>query len=1456
MKDISLGVRVDVDIESRSSGSVEKEIERMENSVKRYGDTIIHLQEKLRVLKRLSTSVFRDMKNVGSSDLKALENYADTFAEEINRALNTINNDESLLGTSRDKTVNDIEKIIEANDRLQQRIAELRETSENTGGIVSGSTVTDEANLNRYIGARKQAWNTIGSYAMSISNKSWNAFKRSGKIAVNSVVKTLNLIGTGFSTIWQRFIVGGKKSTSIVAGYLRQMISVFSIYKLFDIGKQAIDFSSDMIEVRNVIHGAFGNAKNDILEFTNSAVSAFGLTELQANKMIGTFGGMLKASNISGEANIIMSKNLTALAGDVASFYNMNVDEVLKKLQSGMSGQVQALRSFGINANVANMQAYALANGINKSWKELNLATQQTLRYNYILEHLALAQGDFSRTADSWANKVHYMSLAWKQFLSVMGGFAIKALYPVVLVLNQILNVALKASQLLAEVFHVTPVDLEDMFGVGGNLEGIEYGQDDNIDTTGIDDYTDSVNDAVNATDDYSKSTEDAGDNLQSFDRLNNITTDSIKDSNKAKEEGTKLNNDDVNKMLGGSLIDPLSYFEKIKGPGEYVNEWLEDWIKTLTDKKWYKAGNDLAKLITKGLKKVDDALSNEDTLISANKFGTGLGEFINGILYETEMFSLAGKTLADGVNLFTTWFNALFDEISFTQAGRDFNAFIRGFVDNINADDLGKALGQKFKAIVNFTAGLLEDKETFEVMSDKFSSGLLSFVNTIELDEAIPVFSDLAMTLIKTLGDTFSSEAFDVLGEDITNGIDTAIDNIKPEELSNSIGGIVDGILDILDGMLDADWEEAGKKFGDTVDGLVDNGTLGRLINTFFKILDSFYKFAKSAITNIDWLDILNVVLDEIGKAWGEGTFGEKFLTILFGALGLAGVTGKIVGGVIKIKLLVEALSALHAVSTGATVAAGASTVAGSAGAAASGGILSSILSALGPLAGILATIITIHGIVSSISKWTEDISNSNVSMSNLMLTMQGRTETSEIAYDRLKNNEVVFSAATNFKELKGDLQDIVDTYLESENLLRDAMQENQVTKKDNIKDLTSFTDELKSAYEKIGYSDSEFISKLEEKTKKLEDLTKHKSLAELYNEQAIALKTYGEKSSQYENLSKRIEEITNVRNELYNMLQEGASEAFGLLGGTTLFNESDIEALNQKMYQQGKDISLNLSKGISEDDSIKLALTSNIEGLSDEELNESIKTIGTNISSYISQGYSENLAIAQATNDELAKLGVDTSEYTLSQGQLLGDGVYEGYNSALDLQKATREALLEAENNSIGVAESAGDAHGKAYANSFNTAAGSALKGIFNVGAGIASKYGGGGSTYSGAPTGYTYNAQSYDIATASAKSALGEYHDYAMRANTFSDYTYGTRSTYIPRYYDRTESYVSSTRRNVSSYNEEKLLDKLSAVANVARYNRSTNDTLYAEISIGNKQIDDYIVDVVRRNKYRLA
>lgn len=182
-------------------------------------------------------------------------------------------------------------------------------------------------------------------------------------------------------------------------------ISAAGIAKaLLDIGKAAVDAASDLAEVQNVVDVTFGDNAAQIESWAKKAGAQFGLTETKAKQFTSTLGAMMKSAGLSGNEIVSMSTDLAGLAADMASFYNLDFETAFQKIRSGISGETEPLKQLGVNMSVANLEAYALSKGLGKTFNEMSQGEQTMLRYQYLMQATADAQGDFARTSDGFAN--------------------------------------------------------------------------------------------------------------------------------------------------------------------------------------------------------------------------------------------------------------------------------------------------------------------------------------------------------------------------------------------------------------------------------------------------------------------------------------------------------------------------------------------------------------------------------------------------------------------------------------------------------------------------------------------------------------------------------------------------------------------------------------------------------------------------------------------------------------------------------------------------------------------------------------------------------------------------------------------------------------------------------------------------------------------------------------------
>jgi hypothetical protein len=256
-----------------------------------------------------------------------------------------------------------------------------------------------------------------------------------GKKAIASINDVTNAIEQAGKK-WDG--AAGQSTQSIESkftGMLTKIGAAFSAAKigqaLLDFGNDAIALASDLQEVQNVVDVTFGDGAAQIESWAKSAQSQFGLTEIQAKRFTSTLGAMMKSSGLAGPEIVNMSTDLAGLAADMASFYNLDFDTAFQKIRSGISGETEPLKQLGINMSVANLEAYALTQGITKAFDQMSQGEQTMLRYQYLMQATADAQGDFARTADGYANSQRRIQTAIDSIKTSAGTLLMDVIEPV-----------------------------------------------------------------------------------------------------------------------------------------------------------------------------------------------------------------------------------------------------------------------------------------------------------------------------------------------------------------------------------------------------------------------------------------------------------------------------------------------------------------------------------------------------------------------------------------------------------------------------------------------------------------------------------------------------------------------------------------------------------------------------------------------------------------------------------------------------------------------------------------------------------------------------------------------------------------------------------------------------------------------------------------------------------------
>ena len=206
-------------------------------------------------------------------------------------------------------------------------------------------------------------------------------------------------------------------SSSVARLYIMFMALKSVATKLAD----AYNASNDFIEAQNLFDVTMRNNADSAKEFAGSVERIMGINLAEWLGFQGRFKQLASGFGVVNEQADIMSKNLTQLSYDMASFFNITNQKAFEKLSSAMAGQVKGLREFGIDTSIASLEQYALAKGIDLSVRKMTQAQKAVLRYNYILEKSINIQGDLARTITTPANAMRVLNAQIEQLRRAIG---------------------------------------------------------------------------------------------------------------------------------------------------------------------------------------------------------------------------------------------------------------------------------------------------------------------------------------------------------------------------------------------------------------------------------------------------------------------------------------------------------------------------------------------------------------------------------------------------------------------------------------------------------------------------------------------------------------------------------------------------------------------------------------------------------------------------------------------------------------------------------------------------------------------------------------------------------------------------------------------------------------------------------------------------------------------------
>lgn len=1188
------------------------------------------------------------------NELSVLTNSFNSLAEKTNDS--TIKTS-SLVGEYRalGSQISDLQSRVNAQSSilppsLQQDISALQGQYNQLGQQLQ-SNIADRL---------KSGFKELGSIAKKSFNDVYNISKtiitKSASYMKSAFTSVLNGIGEKFKSIFS------SSSSSGVAQQLRSLLLGAGVAKGF---KTAIDLSSELTEAQNRLQYVFGESADSVTEFARTSARDFGLTENAATKFSATFGGILSASGISKSELAGFSENLTKMTGDLASFYDVDQDVFFKKLQAGLAGNAAALRTYGINVSATNLELYRMSKGIQTAYKDMDQASRITLRYNYIVESASQAQGDFARTQFTWANQIRLLKSQFMSLASIVGGYFVKTLLPVVRILNQIVGAAINAFTALASLFGF---DSDSIKALTGGAKGTIF---DDSAAGYIDDTADALGNESKALDKTGKAAKEAADNLQGFDKLNNISSSSGSGAGGGAGGGASG---------VGAGIKPLDWASLTKAPDiekTPLEKWFDEFFNLLKDKKWKEAGKSLAEQLNNITDTIYNKLTDPKVKTGIHNFNDALTDFYDGLLdYDTKKL---GQTFGAGINLITHSINDLYEQAVkkdlLSKTGAKIADFFHGLVTEVKWKDVGKAFMTGFRTAMDILAGFIE-KAKEQDLGNEIGTAIKDF-----LDGAVErLFSDGGAEEIGNNIAGLLNLAFDVIASGIGNEdtldsiasgvvttINTAIKGIDSSKLSKAVSAILNLFATIFHTIGDIDTDTLSTDIADAINGAVDDGSVENLASGITSAITNIFNLIGGTISKINWWDlgtsIIKGISDGLNSTEGEGYLIKAF-SLLFGVRLPSSIPGLGIGllGSSIVSRLASSLLGGASIIIGTGGLGGVFTVANAAKFRLKGAVLAMAVS-LGKT--------LVDGVKDGIDQTvaTEDI------LDGMRDDLKG---TITLSIDP--------SAYSNLHEYRDKLKELKGTYDNISTLVDDIS-----FGKDNMASIADLTEYL-NRLEKAGAGGSTQFKNLK---KAIDDYNN----AEFADKSAAFDNVY----SLAQDLSLEFESTVDTIDSLNDIQFNALDENFSKLKQNTKFSADEVNELTLTWSNAGEQLSKNLLDKVNETVDTDTTVDTSVANLvSDATSDANTNAIGKgsgvakNITAGVSAALFADSTVDNATNSLVTDATSETNVSAKTKGSAVGSNLTAGVASILNadtsVDTATSSLVSGATSDSNTLAKSKG--------------------------------------------------------------------------------------------------------------------------------------------------------------------
>lgn len=875
----------------RTKGNVTKVV----NSLDKLASSIATLKQASAGMSGLDkiTSFISGLANV---DLTQSAKGIRSVANALNKisSVNLGNMDFSGLGSKMSSLKNGLSPISSIGD---SSIKSLRGVSSAINSIAKIPNITkklDSKTLDDFAEVCKKVASAISPLASKLDKvgSSFSALPSKIKSTINSTNR--------LSSVNQKASASFASLASQLENIKKRAAQLVSLKAISTYLANAVAKFNDFYEATDLFNNAMGELSGQATELISKMESLLGIDPTEAMTNIATIQSLATSFGLASDKAYILSKNLTQLAYDEASYWNKDTATTFTAISSAISGELEPIRRLGVDLSQARLQQELLSLGFTQQVSSLSQADKAILRYIAIMKQTTNIQGNLAQTISSPANMVRILKSEISQLAKAVG----QLLYPA---FKAILPVLIAAVDLIKEFV----VSLASVFGQKIEFTDFSKTQKD------IGGVTDAMDDTTDATKAAAKA---AKDYTMGFDELNIIDPSQNSGSSGSGGGGAAgnllgdvdLSQYDMFKDYAGSAVDEikaklksLDSFQIGTQIGEQMNKLMQMIYDAVHSVDWASLGTTIADGINGLVDAVDWDLFGR---LLASRF-TAEFDFLGGFLGQLDWTSIL-NAFVDG---FSGFFNELTEWIQskdWTEIGRTVTEKISNALQNVDVGKFTKALFDFIISGINGIADFLAGTDSYQLGQDlvDFAIRAVTSVDWAGLSQAIGRFFgeafiealDFMGGLVSRIADYFEQKVaegpFDNVGLNIVYGIYTGISDaiksvaswikenvfdpfisgfksafginspstVMAEQGGYIIAGLKKGITDAISSVT-----ETAKKILSAIKSAFDNFSLfdigKNLIQGLIDGVNNMIETAKNAVANVG-----NAVIDKVKNVLG----------------------------------------------------------------------------------------------------------------------------------------------------------------------------------------------------------------------------------------------------------------------------------------------------------------------------------------------------------------------------------------------------------------------------------------------------------------------------------------------------------------------------------------------------------------------------------------------------------